>query len=91
MLFQRFCPAFYFPLGKILFNPAVFIKNLVIVFCLIDLVEAESVGGAGKMPSFRIQRKLLKVLRKLLYRLGCDKAADLYTVNRFIVKLPVCL
>ena len=91
MLFQRLCPIFYFSLGKILFDPTVFIKDLVIVCLFINLVQAESFRRAWQMSSFRIQRKLLEVFRKLFYRLGRDKAADLYTINDLVVKLSVCL
>ena len=91
MLFQRLCPIFYFSLGKILFDPTVFIKDLVIVCLFINLIQAEGFRRAWQMPSFRIQRKLLEVFRKLFYRLGGDKAADLYTINGLVVKLSVCL
>ena len=91
MLFQRLCPVFYFPLGKILFDPTIFVKDFVIVCLLINLIQAESSRRAWQMPSFRVQRKLLEVFRKLIYRLGRDKAADLHAIYGPVVKLSICL
>lgn len=90
MLFQRLGTAFYLPLGKIFFNPSVFVKDLIVILGFVNPVEIKQFIRPGKMPSFRIKGEILEVFGKRFDGLGGNKAADLYSIDCYVIKLPVC-
>lgn len=90
MLFQRSRAVFNLSLGEVFFDPPVFIKNLIIVFFFINVIEMKNLIGARQTPAIRIKGEVFEISGELFDRLSSDKAAGLYPFCCFVIKFTVC-